>query len=287
MIFLTCRGILLFYVNLKMPNVYVICLVCMLLQGSLWEVRAQNTWVNVSRTIDPNRSSSGAFYLDKPSSETVEFPGQFIGDVDRGGSCTVSYLTFCPHNVTHIETSAHVLSPDCSPPTVADLENAALIGKLFLIDLTHLDTSYTAKIEVEHVKPHLDTLDQQINFIAIKTKSSELPETFDFSGRGFMALNQEAAQYMHDFKCQGQHVSGLVLDLPSIDQESDEGKLLAHRAWFGLPSSGHLADDQEKRSLIELAYFNELAQGYYNIHISPPNFRTDAAAVGVHLQKID
>ncbi len=270
-----------------MPIVSEICLVCVLVLGPTGYLGAQNVWINVSRTIDPNTSSSGAFYLDQPSAETVEFPGQFIGDVDRGGSCNVSYLTFCPHNVTHIETSAHVLSPECSPPTVADLENAALIGRVFLIDLSYLDTSYNAKIDMEHVKPHLDTLTQQINFVAIKTKSSDLPETFDFSGRGFMALSQKAGQYLHDFKSQGHPMAGLVLDLPSIDQESDEGKLLAHRAWFGLPMTGHVADDQEKRSLVELAYFNKLTQGYYNIHISPPNFRTDAAAVGVHLQKID
>ena len=153
-------------------------------------LEGQDTWINVSRTIMPDLQSSGAFYLDPPSSITVEFPGQFIGDVDRGGSCNVQYLTFCPHNITHVETSAHVLSPSSNPPTVADLDNRALIGKGFLIDLSFLDTAFNAKILPRHIMPILDTLTHSIDFIIIKTRSSDLPEDFDFSGHGFMALTR-------------------------------------------------------------------------------------------------
>lgn len=36
-------------------------------------------------------------------------------------------------------------------------------------------------------------------------------------------------------------VAALVVDLPSLDRESDGGALLAHRAFWGLPPAGSLA----------------------------------------------
>lgn len=246
----------------------------------------ESDWINVSRNIYFDREGSpGAFFLDRATSRTVELEQVFVGDVERGGSCNVNYLTFCPHNITHIETSAHILSAECQPPTVADINAYDLVGTAFLIDLSALDTIHNGQITIENILPVLDTLNHPVQMIAIKTASSQLDEHFDFSGRGFLSIHPETAKFLHNFQKNGSNIKCLILDLPSIDQEVDEGKLLAHRAWFAIPDIGIIANDTKRNTLVELAYFHNVTTGYYDVHISPPLFHSDAAPVGIHMRK--
>jgi len=271
--------------KLLIPTLVLVFLSSHILIGQSHQNVARE-WISVSRNIHFDQENSpGAFFLNRAISQTVEFEQVFVGDVDRGGSCNVDYLTFCPHNITHIETSAHILSGECQPPTVADINPNHLTGTAFLIDLSDLDTVHNGQITVENIHPILDTLSHPIQVIGIKTPSSNLNEHFDFSGKGFLSLHPETAKYLHKFQKNGREIKCLILDLPSIDQEVDEGKLLAHRAWFGLPETGIVAHDTIKNTLIELAYFHGLAAGYYDVHISPPKFQSDAAPVGIHLRK--
>ncbi len=207
----------------------------------------------------------------------------FTSDVSQGGSCNVELLTYCPHNITHLETSAHVLSHGTST-TVDQLPLEQHVGLFFLIDLEDNHTMTDRNFILwEDVEPKLQKNDLPINMLGLKTRASRLPEHHDFSGQDFLALHPETARQIHDYSQHGSKVQYLILDLPSADPEHDEGKLLAHRNFFGLPEVGHEMDDPEKRALIELAYFKDIDEGYYHAVIVPVRFQTNAVAIHVLL----
>lgn len=229
--------------------------------------------------------SVNAFHLSPITLKTVEFEGQFVGDVTRGGSCNVDTLQYVPHGLTHLETSAHILSPASNPPTVNDIPPENLSGIVYLIDLSHLGTKKGESIPPEAVQKKLETLTLPVSMLALKTHSSLLPQDHDFSGKDFLSLAPETAKVIHDYRSPNR-IDCLILDLPSIDPESDGGKLAAHREYFGLPQTGHTAADNEKRALVELAWFADLEEGYYYAVITPPRFETHAVTTGIIFQPL-
>ncbi|MCB0755612.1 MAG: cyclase family protein, partial [Flavobacteriales bacterium] len=65
----------------------------------------------------------------------------------------------------------------------------------------------------------------------------------------------------------------LVLDIPSIDRESDEGKLLGHRAFWNYPVS-----TRKDCTVTELAYIpSSVADGLYLLNLQVAPFENDAA----------
>lgn len=241
----------------------------------------------------PESSSANAFHLPKIRSRTVEFEGQFTGDVNRGGSCNVDILSYVPHGLTHIETSAHILSPDSNPPTIKDIPLEHFCGIVYLIDLTHLGTEPGRQIPWKEIEIKLEQNTIPISMLALKTRASLLPSDYDFSGKDFLSLSPEAAKGIHDYSFPGsgsspvqQPINCLLLDLPSIDPEADGGKLTAHRNFFGLPGTGHSGEDREKRALVELAWFSNLGEGYYYALITPPPFQANAVSTGIVFQPL-
>jgi arylformamidase len=74
-------------------------------------------------------------------------------------------------------------------------------------------------------------------------------------------------------------IEHLVIDLPSIDREHDEGRLAAHRVFFGLPpGSRELAQATRRHTTVtELADVpNDLEDGPYLLAIQVPAWRGDA-----------
>jgi hypothetical protein len=74
-------------------------------------------------------------------------------------------------------------------------------------------------------------------------------------------------------------IEHLVVDLPSIDRSHDEGRLTAHRIFFGLPRAS-VALAQSTRSgatITELAYIPDtVADGPYLLALQVPAIGGDA-----------
>ena len=92
--------------------------------------------------------------------------------------------------------------------------------------------------------------------------------TRDYSGSTPPYLSREAAQLL---VVRG--IEHLLVDLPSIDRAHDEGRLTAHRIFFGLPpGAAELAAAQRAAATVtELAYVPEaLADGAYLLELQVP-----------------
>lgn len=231
--------------------------------------------LSISRQLDLTKQSN-AFNLPEVKSETFSFEDLFIGDVLQGGSCNVDILSFCPHNLTHIECSSHILNQTL-PETVsmADISLNHLQGLIYVIDLRAIvkDSKLILK---EHLEKELAKINLPVTAIALKTPASDLEQNFDFSGKDFLALSKEAAEEINKFSFQGTKITTLILDLPSTDSENDDGKLLAHRTFFEIPETGITFKDTKKKVIVELAYFSEIDQNYYYFIMTPPKIKTNA-----------
>lgn len=234
----------------------------------------------VSREVQfyPETKAPNGFFLPRISSKTFVYKDQFTGNVEKGGSCNVDILGYVPHGLTHIETSAHILVQDENAVTIKDIPVQQLSGPVYLIDVSHLEAGAGTALRWQDMEAKLKKISLPVTMLAIKTKASLLPQDTDFSGKDFLYLSPETAKRIHDFKPQ---IKCLLLDLPSIDREHDGGKLLAHRYFFGLPEKGHRWEDKEKRTLVELAWFSGLKEGYYYAFITPQPFQTNAVSTGI------
>ena len=74
----------------------------------------------------------------------------------------------------------------------------------------------------------------------------------------------------------------LLIDMPSIDRESDEGKLEAHHAFWNYP-----ANTQLHKTITEFIYVpNEINDGTYILNLQIAPFENDASPSKPVLYKV-
>ena len=98
--------------------------------------------------------------------------------------------------------------------------------------------------------------------------------TRDYSIETPPYLTQQAAQLLVR-----RGIWHLIVDVPSIDRTHDEGRLTAHRIFFGLPrrSVELAAAARPEATVTELAYMaDELADGAYLVELQAPALGGDA-----------
>ena len=88
-------------------------------------------------------------------------------------------------------------------------------------------------------------------------------------------IEESAAAYIRE--CGIKH---LLIDLPSVDKEKDEGKLLAHKAFWNVKDVNTLnADARHDATITEMIYVNdEVADGSYLLNLQIASFENDASA---------
>lgn len=231
--------------------------------------------VSVSRPILIDKHTH-AFNLPDVLSRPFKYENIFIGDVLQGGSCNVDILSFCPHNLTHVETSDHILNQKSAYASINKVPVNHLQGLVYVIDLTKKLNPDTKLIQLKHIEDELAKISYPITAIALKTFASELSPEYDFTGKNFLALSKEVSEYISHCSFASQKITTLLLDLPSTDQENDGGKLLAHRAFFEIPDKGFEFLDTKKKVIAELTYLNEIKQNYYYFIMTPAKIQTNA-----------
>ena len=96
-------------------------------------------------------------------------------------------------------------------------------------------------------------------------------------------LSEEAAIFIREIGIQH-----LLIDLPSVDREEDEGKLLAHKAFWNVKDVNNLNDDARLNCTITEMIFveNEVQDGNYILNLQIASFENDASPSKPILYKI-
>ena len=73
-------------------------------------------------------------------------------------------------------------------------------------------------------------------------------------------------------------IKHLLIDLPSVDKEHDEGKLVSHKAFWNVTNVNELNDDARKDATITELIFvpNEIKDGKYILNLMIASFKNDA-----------
>jgi arylformamidase len=266
--------------------------------------------VSIAREVDFSDSDPRHFGAPQAHSGPVQIGG-FSGAVATGASCNCSTITLTPHcNGTHTESvghltqaplDAHRVIPTTPLPalviTVTAVDPAATEESSIpspqrgdkLITRHAIDTAWNAvlnagapdtvpasKSAVPNAKVSTTI---QLNNAANAVLSSQLspPPCLVLRARFDGAapyLTREAAEYLV-FR----GIEHLVVELPSIDRSEDEGKLTAHRIFFGLPSGARELRQASRAqcTITELARVpKEISDGFYLLQIQAPAIAGDA-----------
>jgi kynurenine formamidase len=196
-----------------------------------------------------------AWYLEQPVIEPVK-NGDWIGKVSEGSSSTnFNNIYFNPHgHGTHTECLGHITHEFYSI-------NQCL--KTFFFS-TSLITIQPQKINEDLVI----TKEQVEKFLGKNKPKALVIRTIPNSE------NKKNTIFIREIGIQH-----LLIDLPSVDREHDEGKLLAHKAFWNVKNSKTLNEDARINCTItEMIYVpNNVEDGSYLLNLQIASFENDAS----------
>lgn len=238
-------------------------------KGKYYNINLNNP-IDISLPIEANENNPIAWYLEQPLIQPV-IAENFIGSVASGKSSTnFNTITFNPHgHGTHTECLGH-------------------ITKDFYSINKHLKTFFFFA-QVITVKPKLFKQDLVIDKFSIKTAlngntpqaliirtlpNDESKKHAKYSNTNFPYLLEESAEFIKSI-----NVEHLLIDLPSVDKENDQGKLLSHKAFWNVKDVHNLNNDARLQATItEMVYLNQsINDGFYFLNLQIASFENDAS----------
>ncbi|WP_264535987.1 cyclase family protein [Flavobacterium sp. N1736] len=243
--------------------------------------------IDISISLTNTDENPIAWYIEKPVIEPVVF-GDWIGKVSEGKSSTnFNNIFFNPHgHGTHTECLGHITNDFYS--INQSLKQFFFFTKLITIEPEKIGDDLV--ITKEHISTSLNgissstSLSMTIDAIIIRT----LPNQKDKKSRKYSNTNppylsEEAAIFIRESKIQH-----LLIDLPSVDKEHDEGKLLAHKAFWNVKDTHNLNKDARFEATITEMIFvpDEIEDGAYILNLQIASFENDASPSKPILYKI-
>lgn len=195
--------------------------------------------------------------------------GDFIGEVKQGGPVNFKNVRLNPHgNGTHTECVGHISEEDY----VLDGCMKDFFFKAHLVSVypTLLDNGDKV-ITLDGLRAILGDVnagDLGQALILRTLPNDEQKLTLHYSGTNPTYMEHLAAKYLVELG-----IEHLLIDLPSVDREEDEGKLLAHRAFWQFPY-----DTREHCTITELVFVpDSVKDGDYFLNIQITSLQMDAS----------
>ncbi|KQB38527.1 cyclase family protein [Flavobacterium aquidurense] len=235
--------------------------------------------IDISIPLTNTDENPIAWYIEKPAIEPVVF-GDWIGKVSEGKSSTnFNNIFFNPHgHGTHTECLGHITNDFYS--INQSLKQFFFYAKLITVEPEKIGDDLV--ITKESISTSLSG--KSLEAIIVRT----LPNKKDKKSRKYSNTNppylsEEAAIFIRESKIQH-----LLIDLPSVDKEHDEGKLLAHKAFWNVKDTLNLNSDARLNATItEMIYIpDEIKDGEYILNLQIASFENDASPSKPILYKI-
>lgn len=229
--------------------------------------------IDISMPLSSDKNSASAWYVDAMKLEPV-VNGNWIGDVSKGGAVNFRNITFNPHgNGTHTECVGHISKEFITI-------NQCLKQFMFLTEVVTIMPTLLENGDYVITKKQLEeSLDNsKPEAIVIRTLSNGLNKlTTQYSNTNPPYILEDAILFLNAIG-----VEHLLIDMPSIDKENDEGKLLAHHAFWQYPTN-----TQFQKTITEFIYVpNEIIDGTYILNLQIASFENDASPSKPLLYKV-
>jgi len=219
--------------------------------------------IDISIPLRAGSLNANAWYSPPVRIEPVVM-GDWIGDVNRGGSVNFRNVFLNPHgNGTHTECVGHISKENYSL-------NEHLKTFFFLAELISIqpekngDDHVITKSQLEKSLKH-----KKAEAVVIRTLPNSAEKlTHHYSNTNPAYLDHEAAQLLVT-----RNVKHLLLDLPSVDREKDDGKLLAHHAFWQYPFA-----TRTDCTITEMIFVpQQIEDGFYLLNIQITALENDAS----------
>ena len=234
-----------------------------------------NFQIDLSKPIDISIPLSNtdknpiAWYIEKPEIEPVKF-GDWIGKVSEGSSTNFNNIFFNPHgHGTHTECLGHITREfysinQCLKQFFFTAELISIEPEILNDDL--IITKNQIEIALNSKIPEAIIIRTLPNLIGKKSKN--------YSKTNPAYLSEAAAIFIREIGIQH-----LLIDLPSVDREEDEGRLLAHKAFWNVNNVTDLNKDARLNCTItEMIFVDDVVQdGSYILNLQIASFENDAS----------
>jgi kynurenine formamidase len=229
--------------------------------------------IDISIPLKASKSNVNAWYIDEPKIEPEEFEG-FTAAVAKGASINFNNIFFNPHgHGTHTECAGHITEEVHSV-------NKNLKQYFFLAELvTVAPTKQDGDFVISKKQLQFALGNKKRDAMVIRT----LPNTREKLSMQYSYTNppyllEEASIFLKE-----KGIKHLLIDLPSIDREKDEGLLLSHNAFWN--TKGKLRLDATITELIFVP--NNVDDGCYLLDIQMAPFENDASPSRPVLYKLE
>jgi kynurenine formamidase len=235
--------------------------------------------IDISLPLSNTDANPIAWYIEKPVIEPVTFEN-WKGKVSEGSSTNFNNIFFNPHgHGTHTECLGHITNDFYSI-------NQCLKQFFFMAELVSISPE-------ERNDDFVITKSQIKNSLNGKTPEAiiirTLPNNSNKKSKNYSHTNppyvlEEAANYIREIG-----IKHLLIDLPSVDREEDEGKLLAHKAFWNVKNTTVLNEDARLDCTITELIFVEdsVSNGTYLLNLQIASFENDASPSKPVLYVID
>ena len=220
--------------------------------------------IDISIPLSNTDANPIAWYIEKPEIKPVKF-GDWVGKVSEGSSTNFNNIFFNPHgHGTHTECLGHITREFYSI-------NQCLKQFFFTAELISVEPKLSGTdliITKTQIKDGLN--DETPEAIVIRTLPNETAKKHrNYSHTNPPYLTEEAATYIKEIG-----VKHLLIDLPSVDREEDEGRLLAHKAFWNVKNVNQLNTDARLDCTItEMIYVNDAVKdGSYMLNLQIASF---------------
>lgn len=225
-----------------------------------------STGHDISLPLIPGQPGVNCFWAPAFDAQPVVM-GSFVGSTKAGGAVNFKNIKINPHgNGTHTECVGHIATEDVSiNETLLEFHFIAEIISVFPTKMENGDRVIT----LEMIQSAFDNTCKCEALIIRTLPNDEAKKVFNYSGTNPPYLAADAVEYLIK-SCNIQH---LLVDLPSVDREEDEGKLSAHKAFWNYPGTLDL-----NKTITELVYIdNRIKDGLYLLNLQIAPFGIDAS----------
>ncbi|KZS40165.1 metal-dependent hydrolase [Aquimarina aggregata] len=228
--------------------------------------------LDISIPLRASKQNVNAWYIPEPKIEPVT-DGQWVGKVTEGASTNFNTITFNPHgHGTHTECVGHIT------PEFHSI-NDTLKRFFFLAEvITIVPQEQNKDLIITKEQIQKAVTSDQIEALIIRTiPNDNSKHDKQYSNTNWPYLTEEAATYIRTLR-----IEHLLIDLPSVDKEKDEGKLLAHKAFWNYPQK-----IRYQATITEMIYIHpKTKDGIYFLNLQISSFENDASPSKPVLYKI-
>jgi kynurenine formamidase len=226
--------------------------------------------IDISIVLTNTDNNPIAWYIEKPVIQPVVFD-DWIGKVSTGKSSTnFNNIFFNPHgHGTHTECLGHITHDFYSINNC--LKKFFFKSKLITIQPKNIgDDRIITKPQLENFG--IDSFSEALIIRTLPNEESK--KSLKYSNTNLPYLDENAAIFIRELG-----VKHLLIDLPSVDKEHDDGKLLAHKAFWNVKNVKKLNPDARLDcSITEMIFVpNTILDGNYILNMQIASFENDAS----------